>query len=124
MLENTNAQNSKVVVVRRFCGFLLAYYIISCFLFYIIENIFTTFVTYFLGYSDVDIARGLSNPFIAVLIFWICSLLYILLSLFCFITKRKFVCSPSKISSFHCFLLLFPFIVLFVSCLFEIKSKP
>ena len=131
MIEETNTKNSKAIIVRRFCGYLLGYYFLIFFSL-TCSGHFIDFIAHSLGYSDVDIARRLFNLPSALFslfvvagipIFNIGGLLYILLFLYCLATKERFICSPSKISPFHRSILLSSFIILLISYLFGIVGE-
>ena len=131
MIEETNTKNSKAIIVRRFCGYLLGYYFLIFFSL-TCSGHFIDFIAHSLGYSDVDIARRLFNlpsalfslfVIAGIPFFYIGGLLYILLSLYCFITKRKFSRYPSNIDSFDCFILLSSFVILLFSYLLGIQGK-
>ena len=131
MTEETSTKNSKAVIVRRFCGFLLGYYFIIFFSLGCSGRLIDD-VAHFWGYTNVDVSyRLFSLPgalfglyaVAGIPIVWICGPLYILLSLFCFITKRKFIYSPSKIGFFHRFILLSSFIILLVSYLLGVQGE-
>ena len=131
MTETETSQNSKAVVVRIFYGYLLVYYVLI-YLSLMCSGLLIDAIAPFLGYSDVDVGRRLFNfpgalfglfVIAGIPIFYIGALLFILLFLYCFAIKRRFFCSPSKISFFHCFILFSSVIILLITYLFGIQGE-